>query len=142
MSEDTGQDKLRAELGEFFGNYAAAWSAFDTDAVALFLAVPFMQVSGTMTAFFETGAEIDAMLAAEAERWRVQGVTGATVRLVQVLALPDDAARVDVEWMMSGENGTELARFKVRYTLAAEAGRWAVMVADSGTATRAAADLP
>ncbi len=126
----TADDKLHAELAEFFANYAAAWSAFDTEALAAFIAVPFMEVSGTTTAFFETGAEIDVMLAAEAERWRAAGVTGATARLLHVLALPDAAARVDIEWLLSGAEG-ELQRFKVRYTLAAEAGRWAVMVADA-----------
>ncbi len=129
-------DALEAELGEFFANYAAAWSAFDTEAVAAFIAVPFMQVSGTTTEFFETGAEVDTLLAAEAERWRAAGVTGAAARLLQVLALPDDAARVDVEWLLSGAGGVELQRFKVRYTLAAEAGRWAVMVADAGAPAR------
>lgn len=123
-------DELHAELREFFANYAVAWSAFDTEAVAAFIAVPFMQVSGTTTEFFETGAEIDVMLAAEAERWRAAGVTGVTARLLHVLALPDAAARVDVEWLLGGVEG-ELQRFKVRYTLAAEAGRWAVMVADA-----------
>ena len=129
MSDETHSDKLDTELHDFFANYAAAWSAFDTEAVAAFLAVPFMQVSGTTTKFFETGAEIDTMLAAEAERWRAEGVTGTAARLLQVLALPDDAARVDVEWMLSSA-GSEQARFKVRYTLAAEAGRWAIIVAD------------
>ncbi len=131
MNDLADADKLHAELTEFFASYAVAWAAFDTEAVAAFIAVPFMEVTATATAFFETGAEIDAMLAAEAEQWRAAGVTGAAAHLRQVLALPDDAARVDVEWALSGAAG-ELQRFKVRYTLAADAGRWAVMVADSG----------
>lgn len=137
MSE---QAALDAELGEFFTDYAAAWSAFDTEAVALFLAVPFMQVNGTTTEFFETGAEIDAMLAAEAERWRAAGVMAAAAAIKQVLPLPDEAARVDVEWVLSG-SGAELQRLKVRYTLASEAGRWAVMVADTGRTGGACAEV-
>ena len=121
---------LDAEIAAFFADYAAAWSAFDTDAVAAFVALPYMVVTAGATHFYEDATEVEDALDRAADDLQAHGVTAFEATLVSVEALPDDAARAEVAWLRLGADGALKLSYVARYTLAKQDGHWGIVVAD------------
>lgn len=126
-------------LAAFFADYASAWSRFDTDAVMAFMALPQIAVTADATHFYEAATELEDALDRAADDWQGRGVVRFEAELVRVEPLPDAAARADVHWRRLGADGQLLLEYTARYTLAEEAGRWAIVASD--TAAEAAARI-
>lgn len=125
------EDAPSPELVEFFTAHAAAWSADNADAVAADYAVPALIRTAARTTFVETGSELIALITGHLARAHAHGIVSARVDDIKMLALPDNAARVTLVWTQADAAGATLVQFTATYTLASEAGVWAIVAADA-----------
>ena len=116
---------------EFFDRYAAAWNAFDVEALLDCFGFPHLVATAAQTHFYEDDAEALSNLEAMIVKYRANGVTGIERTALRSEALPDEAARATVGWRLLGTAGTELLAFTTLYTLAAEAGEWLIVALDA-----------
>ena len=103
------------EVREFLASFAAAWAAFDAEAVIAHYALPQIVVSGGQTVFLETENEVRASTESKLADFVEAGVNRVTFEVTGIELLPDAAARATGVWHRGG-SGT-LPDEPVAYTV-------------------------
>lgn len=127
MSDDAGLD---AEIAAFFDAYADAWGGFDVEGLLDLLAYPHVVVTRDGSHFFEDDAEALVTLEKLIDKYRAHGVHRVHRLAFTAEALPDDAARVAVEWRFDNAAGAQVLHFPALYTLAKDDEGWHIVAID------------
>ena len=119
-----------ADLEPFFERYAAAFDAFDAQAVAAFLHCPCLMVNAEHVVPLTTPDAILANMRAVLRHHRAQGYARAAVSDVTELARSEGLAIVRVRWRVHRADETLLWDWLNSYQLvrAADADGWRIAV--------------
>ena len=120
-----------ASIAAFFDTYAAAWNAYDVEALLDCLAFPHLVATGTETHFFEDDDEALVNLEALIEKYRRHGVATMAHQIAGIEPLPDEAARVTLSWTLGDAAEVPLLGFPGIYTIASEADSWLIVAVDA-----------
>ena len=122
---------LNDEIIAFFESFAAAWDAFDVEALLDLLGFPHLIATSAGTQFFEDDAEALANLQGLIQKYRDNGVRRFEVSALRIEAQPDDAARAGIEWRLFGADGDQILHFPTLYTLAKDPEGWHIVAIDA-----------
>lgn len=130
-------DATRKGIVDFFDDYAAALADGDIDGAAGCFALPLMVVRSGATTFIEDEAALEASVRTLLDDWRTHGVVRGVPTIASIQPLPDDAARVVVDWSRDDADGNPVLRFALTYTLTEEDGDWSIVLMDTTDEARA-----
>jgi hypothetical protein len=122
---------LDAEIAGFFDRYAAAWDAFDVEALLDLLGFPHLIATREGTHFFEDDAEALINLETLVDKYRAHGVRKIHRLALTAQPLPDEAARATVEWRFDDAAGAQVLHFITLYTLARDDDGWHIIAIDA-----------
>lgn len=121
---------IDAEIASFVAAHADAWNSGDVDAIADVMGLPQMLARSDGSTFIEEDAELVAWIDARLAEWEGHGVAGVTAVVAKVEPLPDDAARVTINWRLVDDAGNPLMSFTAIDTLVSDDGDWSFVVTD------------
>lgn len=121
---------LKGQIAAFFDRYAAAWDAFDVEALLDCFGFPYLVATRAGTHFFEDDAAALVHLEHLIDKYRAHGVRSVHQLALTVEELPDDAARATVEWRFLSADDKPLLHFLTLYTLARDGEGWHIVAID------------
>ncbi len=127
----SSREALRPVWERFFTRYAAAFDAFDPEAIAAFYAVPCMMIRAGEAVTLSTTSAVLANMKALVATYRSEGCKRARFGDLQVALLDPGLALVTVPWMIELLDASSTQRFRNTYELLELEGQWRIAVAST-----------
>jgi len=128
------------DAAAFFERYAAAWSAWDHNAIAAMIDLPQTVDYGVFVSRFVTREELDISLGRYFDDWQAHGVAG--IDVARLTSHPDEnTVGATVEFRLRDPHGGEILRYTITYAVRLVDGDWKIIgsgIADIERAQRAA----
>ena len=116
------------QVSEYFARYAAAFDAFDAEAIAEFYHLPCMLVRSGGVVAFSAREEVLANMQALVSFYRSRGYRRASFDEVRVVSLGGGLLLATVPWTIHLSAAGAVESFRNTYELIEMHGRWGIIV--------------